>query len=200
MSTTWRSKFPQQDAIPSILDELATITAYLVSESNRTAGATWTDSVATGLWVNPIVHRLLLLRIEELDVLTGIQVLQESFRIAALLHLGRIKFHSGLIAGLTRTHVARLRTCLSSGGAAHWLRLEPLKVWILVMGGISAEGPSPERQWFESELLKLARLMNMADWGRVEAMAKSVLWIDDLFHDHAEILWRDLGALEKLKY
>jgi hypothetical protein len=199
MARTWREGFPQRSTIPDILDDVTVVTAHLISESARTAGAIWTDSIGTGVWVNPIVHRLLQLRIEQPDCSNCNDVLQESFRIAVLLYLARTKFHAGLIARLTITYIAKLKACLSYRDGTHWLRLEPLKIWILVVGGMHTEGPSEERLWFELEILKMARLMDMTDLRKVEEMAKSVLWIEDFFHDQAQMLWRDLGALEKVR-
>lgn len=176
MSRIWRDRFPQRPVIPDILDDVVVVTAHLTSESGRTAGAIWTDSIATGVWVNPIVHRLLQLRLEQPDCSNCNDVLQESFRVTALLYLARTKFHASLIARLTMTYVAKLKACLSNGDRTHWLRLEPLKVWILVIGAMHAEELSDERLWFELEILKMAQLMNMTDLRTVEATAKSMLW------------------------
>ena len=199
MSRIWRDRFPQRPVIPDILDDVVVVTAHLTSESGRTAGAIWTDSIATGVWVNPIVHRLLQLRLEQPDCSNCNDVLQESFRLATLLCLARTKFHASLIARLTMTYVAKLKACLSNGDRIHWLRLEPLKVWILVIGAMHAEELSEERLWFELEILKMAQLMNMADLRTVDAIAKSVIWIEEFFHDKAQTLWRDLGALEEVR-
>jgi hypothetical protein len=147
--------------------------------------------------MNPIVHRLLQLRIEQPDCSNGNDVLQESFRIAAMLYLTRTKFHTSLISALIMTHVAKLKACLSNADGAHWVRLEPLKTWILVMGGMNAGESSTERLWFGSEILEMARHMKMTNWRKVEATAKSLLWIEDLFYDKAQTFWRDLEALEK---
>ena len=196
MSSIWRMKFPTSPSIPSILDDLVVVTAHLTSEGSRTAGAVWTDSLATGVWVNPIVHRLLHLRIEQPDRSNCNDVLQESFRIAAMLYLARTKFHKSLISALTAIHVAKLKACLSNECASHWDDLEPLKTWILVMGGMNAKEYSVGRLWFELMILKTARRMNVTRWGEVEVVAKSVLWIDELFYDDAQLLWHDLASRE----
>jgi hypothetical protein len=161
MARTWRDRFPHHHAIPNILDDLAIVTAHLISESSRTAGAIWTDSIATGIWVNPIVHSLLQLRIERPDCSNCNDVLQESFRIAAMLFLAWIKFHTGFISALTMTQVTRLKACLSNEGRAHWEKLEPLKLWILVMGGMNSEECSAESLWFRFEILETARRTNV---------------------------------------
>ena len=197
MSSIWRRRFPNLPAIPRILDDLVVVTAHLKSEGSRTAGALWTDSLATGVWVNPIVHRLLHLRIEQPDCSNCNDVLQESFRIGTMLYLARTKFHKSLISALTTIHVARLKACLSNECATHWDDLEPLKIWILVMGGMNAKEDSVERLWFELKILKTARRMNVTRREEVEVVAKGILWIDELFHDDSQLLWRDLASRER---
>ena len=51
--------------MPGILDDLIMVTAHLTAESIRTKQVSGTDVIATGVLVNPLVHRLYGLRLKK---------------------------------------------------------------------------------------------------------------------------------------
>jgi hypothetical protein len=192
---TWREIFPDKPSLSDVLDDLAILTAHLATESIRTKGAFWTDSIATGLRVNPLIHRLHELRLSRSHHHEREDLLQEVFRIAALLFLKQTKWHTLFISSLVESLITNLKSWLLETDENDWIGFEALKSWALVMGAINSENYSAERMWFEVELLHMARLIKCANVADMLGIVKSVLWIAELFNEPAEMLWKELRMI-----
>ena len=198
---TWRVTLPDQPLIPDLLDDLVIVTAHLTAESIRTAGTSWRDSISIGLLANPLIYRLLELRAEELDDNHHGMILQESFRLAALMFLRKTKWHSVFTTGPIQQQVAKLKTLLGGSQAQeddddnNWKEFENLKCWVLFMGAIYSIEHSAESVWFASEILRMVKKMKCVDLAEMLSRVKSVLWFEDLFGEAAKALVRQLRML-----
>ena len=195
ISKTWRETFPEQSLIPGILDDLVIVTAHLTAESIRTEGASWSDSIGTGLLVNPLVYQLYELRVGELRHGSRGEVLQEVFRIAALLFLRRTKWHAVFVSSLIDSQVVKLKHLLCTTNEYYWTGFETLKAWILVMGALYTRSHSAERLWYETEILRELGCMEGVGLPDLLAQVKGILWFEDLFAEFELTLRKELRML-----
>jgi hypothetical protein len=72
-------------------------------------------------------------------------------------------------------------------------QLDGVLLWILVLGGIAALD-KPERVLFASQLRKLARKIRMYDWGAVEDVLESFLWLESACGQGGRMLWDEAMA------
>lgn len=191
----WRYTFTEGPPIPDIIDDLVKVTAHLASESLRTESACWSDITTTGLLVNHLIFRLHEIRFKQPHYHSRRIVLQEAFRIAALLFLRRTKWHAMFVSTLVESQVAMLRTWLEDASESDWKGFETLKSWALVMGACSSNKHSAERLWFIKELLHMVRLMHLANLADMLTLVKSVLWFEDLFGEMAQLVWKELWMM-----
>jgi hypothetical protein len=189
---TWREIFPDKPSLPDILDDLVILTAYLTTESIRTKGASWTDTIAIGLRVNPLIHRLHGLRLSRSHSHERGDFLQEVFRIAALLFLKETKWHTLFVSSLVKSLVTELKSWLRETDENDWIGFEALKSWALVIGAINSGNYSAKRMWFEVKILHMTRLIKCANVADMLGMVKSVLWITELFDEPAVMIWKEL--------
>ena len=181
--------------MPLILEDLITVIAHLAAEANRTAGTSWTDSVAVGLLINPLVYRLYAMRVRIPHRLHRESMLQESFRIAALLFVARTKWHTVFISSLINLQAANLKDWIGSTKDNDWKGFEALKAWVLVIGATHSRRHSEERLWFLTEILSGWKRAGCATLSEYLAQVKGFLWIEDLFESAASEMWRDLRML-----
>jgi hypothetical protein len=200
ISAIWRKKFPHLLDAADILDDLNILTAHLVSERKKTA--VWSESLITGLWINPLIHRLLHLQTtEHRDVDDDGKGIQECFRMAALLYMARARWDYGLpCPGQAIVwRLRKLKACLEAMGEVEWEQLWPLKLWVLVLGainaGFAAGGASPERVWFIDAMMGMVRTLGLVSWQQAEGVVKGLFWIEELMGKDMKVLQADLTVL-----
>jgi Fungal specific transcription factor domain len=66
-------------------------------------------------------------------------------------------------------------------------------LWMLVLGGIAALD-TPERNWFASQLAWIVRRLDIGDWGGVEDILGSFLWLDSVCGQGGRLLWSEAMA------
>jgi len=71
--------------------------------------------------------------------------------------------------------------------------LDGVLLWILILGGIAALD-KPERVLFASQLGTLARKIRMYDWGAVEDILESFLWLESACGQGGRMLWDEAMA------
>jgi hypothetical protein len=191
----WRYTFTEGPVIPVLIDDLVIVTAHLTSEGLRTKGACWRDIMTTGLLVNPLIFRLHELRRKQPLHQNRRIILQEAIRIAALLFLRRTRWHAMFASTLVESQVAMLRKWLENASEGDWTGFETLKSWVLVMGACSSNKHSAERLWFIKEILRMVRVMRLAGLADMLALVKSVFWIEDLFGEVAQVVWKELWMM-----
>lgn len=198
MCEAWRKQFPENIPAADILNELANTTADLLAERTRVGARFFSSTVTPFLWIEPIVHRLLQQTFRPSKPLDHIAWIQETFRIAALLYLGRLRRFDNedpLMATLTAKHISRLRKSLGIIGKEDWDELWPLRLWALVMGAMECnQGCAEARKWYLDEMLAMAASLRFRSWREVEKVVKDLLWVDELFHRRADTIWADLAV------
>jgi hypothetical protein len=69
----------------------------------------------------------------------------------------------------------------------------PFFIWVLMLGGIAAEG-LPERLWFEEMLNVLFVIQGTSKWREVKGIMESFLWVESCCDSGAMNLWDNVAA------
>jgi hypothetical protein len=197
MSEAWRKQFPGHSTSADILDDLASVTADLLVERVNFGERLFSGTVTPLLWIDPIVHWLLqqCFRLYEPSDQAG--WIEETFRVAALLFLGRLRrFDSEdpLLFAQTAKHIPRLRLSLERTDEKDWGELWPLRLWALMMGAMeTVEARVYAHKWFHDEMLAMAASLMFRSWRAVEKVVKDMLWVEEVFHVRADVIWANLA-------
>jgi hypothetical protein len=197
MSEAWRKQFPGHSISADILDGVAGVTADLLFERTKSGPRFFSSTVTPLLWIDPIVHCLLQQRYRLYEPSDQASWIEEAFRVAALLFFGRLRrFDSEdpLLFTLTAKHIPRLRQALESTDEKDWGELWPLRLWALVMGAMETiKDRASAREWFHDEMLAMATSLMFRSWREVEKVVKDMLWVEEVFHVRANVIWADLA-------
>jgi len=71
-------------------------------------------------------------------------------------------------------------------------------LWILVIGGIAAEGRN-ERWWFVNEIGVICAQLDIANVGELKECVKNIVWIEGLLGDGLVVLWEELRTVRALE-
>jgi hypothetical protein len=197
MSEAWRKQFPGHATSADILDDLASVTADLLAERTNFGERFFSSTVTPLLWIDPIVHRLQQQRYRLHQPFDQASWIEETFRVAALLFLGRLRRFDGedpLLFTLTAKHIPRLRQSLESTDEEDWGELWPLRLWALVMGAMETlKDRDSARKWFHDEILAMAASQRFRSWREVEKVVKDMLWVEEVFHVRGDVIWAELA-------
>jgi hypothetical protein len=197
LSEAWRTHFPGHDTVAEILDELGSVTADLLTERARVGDRFFSSTVTPLLWIEPTVHCLLQQRGRLREPSDHVAWMEETFRVAALLYLGRLRRfdnEDSLMLALTARHLPRLRESLERVGEKDWSGLWPLRLWALAMGAMeSNQGRAEMRRWYLDQMLAMAASLRLRSSRDVEKVVKGMLWVDEQFRRRADTVWADLA-------
>jgi len=197
MSEAWRKQFPGHSISADILDDVASVTADLLVERTNFGERFFSSTVTPLLWIDPIVHCLLQQCYRLCEPSDPASWIEETFRVAALLFFGRLRrFDSEdpLLFTLTAKHIPRLRQSLESTDEKDWGELWPLRLWALVMGAMETiKDRASAREWFHEEILAMAASSRYRSWRAIEEVVKDMLWVEEVFHVRADVIWADLA-------
>lgn len=197
MSQVWQRRFPNQPLVSKALDELVYIKMHLTPEGDRKQNCPWTiHTQDTRLWTNVVVYDLLQAHRDGIMDADGGYVMQEAFRLAAMLYIYETKFYPDGLFFLVPNLPARLRIVLAGHPGADWAELWPLKLWILSIAAISSEPDPPERAWFVDQLAQCLDLQVPEYWPWVSQLLRDILWIEEIYAEKAKSLHADLEALK----
>jgi hypothetical protein len=71
------------------------------------------------------------------------------------------------------------------------MELSGVLLWMMVLGGI-ASSDKPERPWFVSQLALIVRKLRLVDWGGVEDILESFLWLESACGKSGRELWDEV--------
>jgi hypothetical protein len=150
----------------------------------------WVDGVFSWTHIVPVLHKLLLIRYEQLD--PGSAVL----RAGAMLYIAAIRRRFGA-RFLTHVQIRKLRTSMTilledinaiRYDAAIWL-------WLLVLGSTLSflkEG----HDWFISQTAQYISAIGYGTWNEVIGnYVQNVLWINDILIPELELLRMEVSTI-----
>jgi hypothetical protein len=151
----------------------------------------WSDATIGGYWVNPLLHRLLMLRPRA--IIDGNAQIRESIRLGAILSLAGVRRRLGAYQVLSNIHVAKLQRLLSRHLSRETdtevrLSLAPVTLWLLMLAAIEALVET-QRSWFLEQAILLGRRMQLESWVDVRLILLDIFWIDAVHSPAGEALW-----------
>jgi hypothetical protein len=97
--------------------------------------------------------------------------------------------HNVLVGLVRRLKISIVRLDREIGDFA--MELSGVLLWMLVLGGI-ASLDKPERPWFVSQLALMVRKLRLMDWGGVEDILESFLWLESAYGKGGQELWDEV--------
>jgi hypothetical protein len=161
-----------------------------LAQSIRSPGAQ-----LTGSWINPLLYQLLSLRPKMIDETDPISTLREATRLGAMLSLATFRRKAALFKVISDVQVDKLQYFLQlhlalETGRVDWVRLEPLKLWLLMMAGMESS-VQEQRAWFIHQLTAVAHNMRLKTWGQAQLILLSMFWVGDALDESGRALWED---------
>lgn len=178
--------------ISAIYDLLA-LNQYMANKVE--AGDLWDNAVFAGLYIVPLLSKLLTLRHNAFNATLA---KEETCRTGALLYLSGIRRRFG-IALTADIHVQNLKHAISEDISSN---TNPILPWLLVTGGTQSV-ELEDRQWFVSATAGLLLRLQYSTWDELMAALRGVLWVEgilqaecDQFHtDIASEIWSKYGYM-----
>ncbi|KAH8898164.1 hypothetical protein GQ53DRAFT_837144 [Thozetella sp. PMI_491] len=142
-------------------------------------------STIAGAWVNPMVHVLLSWRPLELSAEPAALV-QEAFRLGALLYLAPIWRHFGVAPVISDRLVRNLQNLLDDPAID---RNENWKVilWALCVGACETQADD-QVEWFAKTIVSMLREQRIQSWEDAMVHVRDVLWVDEVLAARASKL------------
>ena len=168
--------------IASSIADLAGMAAVIEAGYATKGQALWSDEVYIGLRINPIAHRLLD-KSGQKAAMGGSALLSEALRLAALIWIIWIKRRCRSYPGTPLSYVSKLLTLLSTDyawrNASSASDLVSIRLWLLVLCGISSSGVTEERT-IAANLIAGEMLQSKGDsWTEVMLRVRQMPWISD---------------------
>ena len=150
----------------------------------------WVDGVFSWTRIVPVLHKLLLIRYEQLD--PGSAVL----RAGAMLYIAAIRRRFG-VRFLTHVQIRKLRTSMTilledidpiGYDAAIWL-------WLLVLGS-TLSFLKEDHDWFISQIAQHISTIGYRTWNEVIGNhVQNILWINDILVPELELLRVEVSTI-----
>jgi len=148
----------------------------------------WKDGIFEWNHIVPALHKLLLIRHEELDAESA------AIRSGSILYIAAIRRRFG-IRFLTHVQIRKLRVALST-------LLENLNysayedsgviVWMLVLGG-TLSSLKDDHDWFVTHAAQHIFTVGCASWDEVKSTLKEVIWINHILITELESLRQEVS-------
>jgi hypothetical protein len=182
-----------QEAL-AVMTELITVTD--LAENYLQGSLSNPDLYALTCQRDQAYHRLLSLPTYEALVATfGTSGINRCCRLAAIVFTTGLLFPVPRSTGVPQTLVTEIKKCLEQI-SFDFLGSEGVRlffIWVMVIGGISAER-LPERPWFEKSLTDLLASGGVREWVEVEKIVESFLWMVPGCESGAMELWDSIAA------
>jgi hypothetical protein len=139
------------------------------------------ESILTGAWVNPFIHRMLSWRPELL--VPGQQGMeQEIFRIGVWLFLTPVWRYFGVAPVISHFVLRKLRAVMQRqtlGG--HHTGSDKIRRWALYMAACEEVLRSSDDDWFCRQLASRLAGGDAVSWSELVEDVKEILWLEPLF-------------------
>ncbi|KFY34458.1 hypothetical protein V494_06754 [Pseudogymnoascus sp. VKM F-4513 (FW-928)] len=177
------------DMISAIHDVLA-LNQYMVREAE--ARSLWDNAVFAGLYVVPLLSKLLAIRHNALDAALA---KEESCRIGALLYLSGIRRKFGL-ALTSDIHIRNLKHAISEDSFSN---TDPILLWLLVIGGAQSI-EHDVREWFVSATVDLLLRLQYNTWDSLMSVVRGALWVEGILEAECRQFHADVASEARNKY
>ena len=196
MSALLQSRYPtMSNSLPSLLSSLSTLMNYLSTESTRTNGAIWRNSILIHSLIDPLTHCLLCATSQPSrntsvaapqNQETDIGVIFETARLSALLSLATFRRQAGVGPVHTTSLLVKLAQKLQ-GERVDWAQWRTLRLWALIVGGVE-QSKRAEGGWFTSEAVRTVKGGKAVDRCEVDEWLETLLGYGITVTEEAELV------------
>jgi hypothetical protein len=166
------------------IHDLYNLNRLIIDEA--TARVIWVDGVFEWNYIVPVLHKLLLVRHEELDPASA------ALRAGSNLYIAAIRRRMG-VRFLTHVQIRRLRltlTALFQSGNGPAYEDFAVMLWLLVLGS-TLSSLKEDHDWFISQATHHIFTVG-ASWDEMKSSISNVMWIDDLLVTELESLRQEV--------
>lgn len=118
--------------------------------------------------------------------------LYDAIRHTAIIYSAAVTFPLPSLSGIFGKLAAALKTTMEESELDAWRRPCPkVFLWILVMGGIAANG-TPDRKWYVRNLAALSRALDLSEWNDVAEELENWLWLESACDAGGRLLWMEV--------
>jgi hypothetical protein len=177
------------------MDELLALNQFITSE--LMIRDLWEDSIFAGLYVVPLLAKLLSVRYDHGEYDLSLQK-QEICRISALLYISAIRRGFGVKLS-PAVYIPKLIEATNIQENLRSDLVDPVLCWALFIGGIQSI-LHMEHQWFVSAIAEIAVGQNWSNWGELMAFVREILWIEGILHDECHEFRIEVSAEIRSSY
>lgn len=126
----------------------------------------------------------------------GSRSVYECVRLATLIYSVGVTFPLPTMTGVFRRLASRLMIELeASRHDPAWVSTSQSLLWVLVLGGIAAQG-TEHRSWYVQNLLLVSSASKVLTWRQILDEVKTFLWLDSACENGGRELWSEMKLLE----
>lgn len=149
MQHLWQEAFPSNPELGSIYYDLSIAVMTIKSECSRRL--LWQNPSFVGKHIDPLIHRLLELRIEMEEIAESNIFNDECCRLGALIILSKIRRRFGIRPAFEGVVPMPKLISILKRHYKDWTTFKSSFLWLLVMGAMETENAG-ERLWFCQQL------------------------------------------------
>jgi hypothetical protein len=193
--STWMTDFPDLIDITLIMSDIAQMSQHIndMAESALLWGDIW---FMTRKFM-PIMQRTLALPRDDLarPNLKREFVIREALRLTLIVFLGIVNKRFRISPDGIAIYKNRVTDLLVNSPVA-WSPFLDLRLWVLVVVGLVAEGQ--EKEWHIGEIVTMMRQLDLNTWSEALSTVKGIIWIDALMDEDANNLAEEIKKLTSL--
>lgn len=188
-------------SLPTLLSSLSTLMGYLTTESTRTNGALWRNSILIHSLIDPLTHCLLCTTSPAAHHTsvpapqnheTEFGVISETARLSALLSLATFRRRAGVGPVHTTSLLAKLAQKLQDE-RVDWAQWRTLRLWALVLGGVE-QSKKMGGGWFVGEAVRAVRGVGEVERCEVDGWLKKLIGWGDTATEKVEMVGGEVWA------
>ncbi|KAH6663250.1 hypothetical protein B0J14DRAFT_609640 [Halenospora varia] len=188
----WKSIFPHEASSLDFLEEVHALNARIQQQ----LPIVWRDDLFLGVYVNPILHTLLMLQNLRCQSIRSASI-AEMCRLAALLFLADIRFRF-LPFHTTGPHFGE-RLLMLLQEETTWESLEDLHLWVLITLLVNSTVRRDHREELLGRVVTIMSSLDLTSWAAVVEVLHGFLWLNDVVWIKAERLGREIDGRLKAK-
>lgn len=147
----------------------------------------WQDTVFQGLYIIPILGRVLAMRTKVSDETRVTDTIADVFRLATVLYISAVRMRFGVdtLSG-EPLYASKLQSTLASQSLVCKVP-SPVLAWILSIA-FTSNCDTEQKHFFQKALEDLTVVLEIASFARLKEIIKTVVWDEDLLVPQSQSL------------
>jgi hypothetical protein len=191
----WRTEFGDKGDITFVLLDIARMAQFINDTVN--SAPLWQDIWFLTRRFSPILYELISLPREDLDQLSSRpgNLIREAVRLACIVFLGIMNRRFRVSPDGIVTSWYQLVRILKNT-TADWSLFLNLRLWVVVVAGLVAEGS--EREWLIGETSNTMKQLELKSWAEALSIVKGIIWVDELLNEEANTLGSEIRKFDSI--